>query len=81
MTRPDYTRIALLEHALFGVEPKPGTKAAELLGAQRFAEELRAACDHDDVIETPTLGELRKSGICQCGESLVETGDGGWEKA
>ncbi|PJN00780.1 hypothetical protein CG740_23015 [Streptomyces sp. CB01201] len=41
--RPDYTRIAMLEHELFGIEPKPGTAAAALVNAKHAAKALRSA--------------------------------------
>lgn len=43
--RPDYTRIAVLEFELFGVEPKPGTMAAAAVGMKRAGGALRAEPD------------------------------------
>ncbi|MYR55541.1 hypothetical protein GTY54_04525 [Streptomyces sp. SID625] len=39
--RPDYARIALLEHELLGVEPTPGTAAAAAVNLQRAFAPLR----------------------------------------
>lgn len=38
--RPDYTRIALLEWELFGIEPTLGTAAAAIAGLQRLSSAL-----------------------------------------
>jgi hypothetical protein len=40
--RPDYAKIAMLEHEIFGIEPEPGTSAAAAINLQRaFAPLLR----------------------------------------
>lgn len=36
--RPDYTRIAVLEYDLFGVQPRPGTTAAAFIGLRQRGE-------------------------------------------
>lgn len=33
--RPDYVKIAILEHEIFGIEPEPGTTAATVINLQR----------------------------------------------
>lgn len=38
--RPDYTKIAVLEYELLGIEPKPGTVAAFAVGMQRVGRAL-----------------------------------------
>lgn len=38
--RPDRTRIAVLEYELFGIEPKPGTVAAAVIGLRQFSAVL-----------------------------------------
>lgn len=40
--RPDHTRIAVLEYDLFGVQPKPGTVAAAVIGLRQLSVALRA---------------------------------------
>lgn len=39
--RPDYTAIAVLEYDIFGIEPKPGTAAAAMIGMRSLAAVLR----------------------------------------
>jgi hypothetical protein len=39
-SRPDYTKIAVLEYELLGIEPKPGTAAAFAVGMQRVGRAL-----------------------------------------
>lgn len=34
--RPDYTAIAVMEYDIFGIEPKPGTAAAAIIGMRTF---------------------------------------------
>jgi hypothetical protein len=59
--RPDYTRIAVLEWELFGVEPKPGTMAAAAVGMKRVSEALRGEPDFVAQYANPGLvgGERR----------------------
>ncbi|EYT83993.1 hypothetical protein CF54_04075 [Streptomyces sp. Tu 6176] len=45
--RPDHTRIALLEHELFGIAPEPGTTAAAVIGLQLALRPLRAGTAPD----------------------------------
>ncbi|MEV5944393.1 hypothetical protein [Streptomyces sp. NPDC051994] len=40
--RADPVRIAVLEYELFGIEPKPGTLAAALVGLSRFSGAMAA---------------------------------------
>lgn len=40
--RPDYTAIAVLEHDLFGIQPKPDTAAAAIIGMRRLGRLARA---------------------------------------
>lgn len=35
--RPDYTAIAVMEYDLFGIQPKPGTAAAAIIGMRRLS--------------------------------------------
>ena len=35
--RPNYTAIAVMEHDLFGIQPKPGTAAAAIVGMRHIA--------------------------------------------
>ncbi|MEW1754177.1 hypothetical protein [Streptomyces angustmyceticus] len=36
--RPNYTSIAVMENDLFGIQPKPGTAAAAIVGMRRIGE-------------------------------------------
>lgn len=45
--RPDRVRIAVLEYELFGIEPRPGTTAAAVIGLRRLSEVLRDGTDPD----------------------------------
>lgn len=42
---PDRVRIAVLEYELFGIEPKPGTAAAAVIGMHRLGAALRGERD------------------------------------
>lgn len=46
--RPDYTKIALLEYDLFGVQPKPGTVAAAVIGMRSLAGAIRSDAGRPD---------------------------------
>jgi hypothetical protein len=86
--RADRTRIALLEHDVFGIPPAPGSAAEALLGVEEMGRRLKEAmampvdrktCRHEDVVETPALGEARMAGVCvRCGAQAVEGDDGQW---
>lgn len=51
----DPTRIAVLEWELFGIEPKPGTAAAAMVGMQRLGEALRDQPSFVEVFANPNL--------------------------
>lgn len=75
--RPDYTRIAVLEHDLYGVQPERGTLAALVIG-------MRAAglCLQHTPIDTSTLGDPRPVGMCQrCGRNMLLNDNGDWDLA
>ena len=46
--RPDPVRIAVLEYDLFGVQPKPGTMAAALIGLRQLNAVLSENPDDPD---------------------------------
>lgn len=78
--RPDYARIAVLEHELFGITPVPGSLAAAMVGASLLAEAMRrtavpdpAGCAHEDVVSVQTFGDGADVGACvRCGARVVE---------
>ncbi|MGW5408998.1 hypothetical protein [Streptomyces spiralis] len=39
--RPDYVAIAVLEYDLFGIQPRPGTTAAAVIGMRELGRALR----------------------------------------
>lgn len=70
--RPNYTRIAVLEHDLLGIQPEPSTAAALIIG-------LRGAgtCLTHQPVDTSTLDSAVRSGLCsRCGRTMI-LGDGG----
>lgn len=72
--RPNYTRIAVLEHDLCGVQPEPGTMAALTIM-------LRSAgtCLRHTPIDTSTVDDPRPVGICQrCGRPMLLDENGAW---
>jgi len=74
-SRPNYTAIAVLEHDLLGIPPKPGTAAA-------FAIALRKAvanCTAHEPVETTTLGHPGNVGVCaRCGRDMIQDAEGHW---
>ena len=72
--RPDPLRIAVLEHELLGIEPKPGTAAALTIALRRVG-----SCFEHDPVETSGLGDARRNGLCsRCGSSMVIDDAGDW---
>ncbi|MEU5596838.1 hypothetical protein [Streptomyces sp. NPDC020298] len=72
--RPDYTRIAVLEHDLFGIQPEPGTAAALVIGLRRAG-----TCLTHQPVDTTMLGDPVHVGICaRCGTSMTLNEDGHW---
>lgn len=77
--RANPDRIAVLEHEVLGITPKPGTPAARAVALSKPVDQDR--CPHDDVIETPEFGQPRPTGICRlCGAGMVATDEGDWER-
>ena len=77
--RANPNRIAVLEHDLLGIIPEPGTPAARAVALAKPVDQ--DACPHDEVIETPEMGQARNIGLCRrCGADMVETDDGYWER-
>jgi hypothetical protein len=77
--RPNQDRIAVLEHELLNITPEPGTAAARAVALAKPVGQ--DACPHDDVVETPQMGEVRATGICgRCGAGMVATDEGDWER-
>lgn len=75
----DPVRIAVLEHDLLGIEPKPGTPAAYAVALAKPVDPT--TCPHEDVIDVTEVGQARATGMCQCcGGSLVEGDEGDWER-
>lgn len=80
--RPDYVRIAVLEHELFGIAPVPGTVAAAAVGAAVLSRALRSAapapdsagCAHEGVVSVQTFEDAVDVGVCvRCGVRVTET--------
>lgn len=72
--RPDPTRIAILEHDLYGIQPQPGTMAALAIGLRQTG-----TCLQHTPIDTSTLGDARPVGICQrCGRAMLLNENGDW---
>jgi hypothetical protein len=76
--RPNPTSIAILEHDLFGIAPRPGSAAAVVIA-------LRAVgtCLQHDPADVGALGELPGTRIlcCRCGAYLLPDDQGGWRVA
>lgn len=73
--RPNSVRIAVLEHDLLGVHPRPGTAAALAVGLRGAGTCLT----HQPVADTETV-ELVSSGVCaRCGRALILADSGDWE--
>jgi hypothetical protein len=68
------TAIAVLEHDLLGITPKPGSAAA-LAVALRQA----GACLTHQPAEVTSLSDRAPVAICvRCGHHMVQDGDGRW---
>ncbi|MFE2563045.1 hypothetical protein [Streptomyces mirabilis] len=74
--RPNYMAIAVLEHALFGIQPEPGTAAALTIALRQVG-----ACMTHRPVETTTLGQLPQALCTRCGKSMIQGDDGTWEMA
>lgn len=78
--RPDYARIAVLEHELFGIAPAPGTVAAAMVGTAVLADAMRraavpgpAGCAHEEVASVRTFGDGVDIGLCvRCGIRVAD---------
>jgi len=74
--RANPTRIAVLEHDLFGILPEPGTAAALVIAMRRTG-----TCVVHEPVETTGLGEAQPNGLCtRCGAAMVLDGDA-WRAA
>ncbi|MEU5742017.1 hypothetical protein ABZ784_29000 [Streptomyces tendae] len=77
--RPDPDRIAVLEHDLFGIQPKPGTPAARAVALAKPVDQ--EVCPHEDVVEVTELGQARATGLCKrCGAGMVADDNGDWQR-
>lgn len=75
---PNYTAIAVLEHDQLGIQPRPGTAAALVIGLRRAA----ANCTAHEPVDTTTLGQAGRRGVCaRCGRDMIQGGDGEWQTA
>ncbi|MER6832690.1 hypothetical protein ABT320_01650 [Streptomyces cellulosae] len=75
--RANPTRIAVLEHDLLGIPPKPGSAAALAIAMRRTG----TCIDHDPV-EMTGFGEARPNGLCtRCGAAMVLDDEGAWQVA
>ena len=73
--RPNYTAIAVLEHDLLGIPPKPGTAAAVSIALRQAV----ANCTAHQPVETTVLGQPGHVGMCtRCGCDMVQDGEGEW---
>lgn len=54
--RPDYTAIAVLEHDLFGIQPKPDTTAAAIIGMRHLGRLARAGATTSSAYAGPEYG-------------------------
>lgn len=75
--RPNYTAIAILEHDLLGIPPKPGTAAALTIALRRLGD-----CTTHQPVETTTLGQPGCVGMCtRCGKPMIQGEGGAWTTA
>lgn len=76
--RANPTRIAVLEHDLFGVKPNPGTMTAAVLALRRAG-----TCSEHKPVDISAVGERPGThGLCtQCGQRVTPGPDGGWAVA
>jgi hypothetical protein len=77
LPRANYTRIAVLEHDLCGVQPQPGTAAALAVGVRSTGH-----CLNHRPIATLTTGTPITAGTCAgCGRAMALKDSGDWELA
>ncbi|MFD8805597.1 hypothetical protein [Streptomyces sp. NPDC059597] len=77
--RADPTTIAILEHDLFGIPPKPGTLAAAVI-ALRVLRHAGDCLTHEP--DMTTVDTLQQVGRCaRCGATVVLGNDGEWTVA
>ncbi|MFE9448311.1 hypothetical protein [Streptomyces sp. NPDC006739] len=77
LPRPNYIRIAVLEHDLCGMQPDPGTGAALAVGVRSAGH-----CLNHQPIATLTFDAPTSSGTCAgCGRAMVLNDAGNWELA
>lgn len=77
VARANPTRIAVLEHDLYGIQPQPGTAAALTIALRRTG-----TCITHDPVETTTLGDNRANALCTgCGAHMIHGSDGTWRVA
>ena len=75
--RANPTRIAVLEHDLFGIPPEPGTAAALTIALRRAG-----TCVEHDPVDVTSFGDVRPSALCgRCGTCMVLGEDGDWTSA
>lgn len=74
--RPSPVRIAVLEHDLFGVQPKPGTAAALAVGIRAGGQ-----CWQHKPAATLTPGPIAEGVCTQCGRPMRLDGEGHWALA
>lgn len=71
--RPSPVRIAVLEHDLFGVQPKPGTAAALAVGMRAGGQ-----CWQHQPAATLTANPVTEAVCTQCGRQMQLDDDGHW---
>jgi hypothetical protein len=75
--RPNPTRIAVLEHDLYGIQPEPGTPAALTIALRRTG-----TCITHDPVEITSMTDNRANALCTgCGAHMIHSRDGGWRVA
>jgi len=75
--RPNYTSIAVMEHDLFGIQPKPGTAAAAIVAMRHIG-----TCVTHQPVEPTGLGDPAPNGMChRCGRTMVLNDLGDWAVA
>ncbi|MGW4028230.1 hypothetical protein ACWEFL_02740 [Streptomyces sp. NPDC004838] len=74
--RPDYTRIAVLEHDLLDISPPPGSPAALIIHLRSTG-----TCLNHTPVATTTVGAPTPTALCaRCGHCLINQ-DGTWQTA
>ncbi|MFH9823025.1 hypothetical protein [Streptomyces bobili] len=74
--RANPNRIAVLEHDLLGIPPKPGTAAALTIAMRRIG-----TCFEHEPVETTGLGEKPNALCTRCGAAMVLGDEGDWRVA